>query len=75
MITKVIHDNIIMQYNSFNELLSDNKSNLKSKVLTAYIDLLCIKHRLITPYHLQINEKVENLNETLKSILTKMLIN
>ena len=75
IIAKVIHNNIIMQYSSFNELLSDNKSNLKSKVLTAYINLLSTKHRLITPYHSQINEKVKNLNEILKSMLTKMLIN
>ena len=64
-----------MQYSSFNKLLSDNESNLKNKVLTAYINLLSIKHRLMTPYHPQTNEKVKNLNETLKSMLTKMLIN
>ena len=64
-----------MQYSSLNELLSDNKSNLKDKVLTVYMNLLSTKHRLITPYYSQINEKVKNLNEILKSMLTKMLIN
>ena len=52
IIAKVIHDNIIMQYSLLNELLSDNESNLKSKILTVYTDFLCIKHRLITSYHL-----------------------
>ena len=75
MIAKVIHNDIIMQYNSFNELFSDNKSNLKNKVLTAYTNLFSTKHRLITSYHSQMNEKVKNLNEILKSMLIKMLIN
>ena len=51
MITKVIHNDIIMQYNLLNELLSDNESNLKNEVLTVYMNLLSTKHRLMTPYH------------------------
>ena len=51
MITKVIHDDIIMQYNLPDKLLLNNESNLKSKVLTVYTDLLYTKYRLITPYH------------------------
>ena len=51
MIIKVIYDDIIMQYNSFNELLLNNESNLKSKVLTVYTDLLDTKYRLITSYY------------------------
>ena len=64
-----------MQYSLLNELLSDNKSNLKSKVLIVYMNLLSTKYRLITFYHSQMNKKVKNLNEILKSMLTKMLIN
>jgi len=37
--------------------------------------LLSTKHWVITSYHLWINNKVENLNELLKSILIKILIN
>ena len=37
--------------------------------------LLFTKHRVITSYHSRINNKVENLNKLLKSILIKMLIN
>ena len=51
MIIKVIYDDIIMQYSLSDELLSDNKSNFKSKVLIAYINLFSIKHRLITSYY------------------------
>jgi hypothetical protein len=57
------------------ELLSDNSSNLVGKVLTAYMKLLATKHRGTTPYHPRINGKVENLNELVGSMLTKMLIN
>ena len=75
IIAKVIYDDIIMQYSLFNELLSDNESNLKDKVLTVYINFLSIKYRLITSYYSWMNEKVKNLNEILKSILIKMFIN
>ena len=52
IITKVIHDDIIMQYNLSDELLSDNESNLKDKILIAYMNLLSTKYRLMTSYYL-----------------------
>jgi transposase InsO family protein len=64
-----------MQFRPPDKLLSDNRSNLIGEVLTAYIKLLSIKHRVTTPYHSRMNSKVENLNRTIKSILIKMLTN
>ena len=43
-IAQIIYDEIIMQFRPFDELLSDNETNLISKVLKAYIKLLAIKH-------------------------------
>lgn len=64
-----------MIYGSFRELLSDNGSNFAGEVLQDYTKLLGTKHRFTTSYHSRTNEKVENFNRLLDSILTKLLVN
>jgi hypothetical protein len=64
-----------MIFGPSNELLSDNEINLVREVLAVYTKLLIMKHRVITPYYLRINGKVENLNRLINSMLTKMLTN
>jgi transposase InsO family protein len=39
-----------------------------------YITKLGIRHRITTFYHSRTNGKVENLNDTLKRILTKLMM-
>jgi hypothetical protein len=64
-----------MMFEPPDELLSNNSSNLVSKMLTAYMKLLAMKHRDMTPYHSRTNGKVENLNGLVDSMLIKMLTN
>jgi len=64
-------DKIFINYDSSRELLSDNDMNFLSHVMAYYLKKLRTQHRTITLYHLCINEKVENLNETLSFMLTK----
>jgi hypothetical protein len=64
-----------MTYEPSNELLSNNGRNLIREVMKAYTKLFKTKHRVTIPYHLRTNGKVENLNETIRSMLTKMLTN
>jgi transposase InsO family protein len=65
---------IYCQYGAFRELLSDNGTNLNSKMIAYYLKRVKVKHRTTTPYHPQTNGKVERLNGMLGQILTKQLI-
>jgi hypothetical protein len=74
IITRFLHDDIIIVYGPFKELLSDNRKNLVGQVLRSYITLLGTRHRVITLYYLRTNGKVKNFNSFLESTLTKILV-
>jgi len=67
-------DKIFTNYNSLRELLFNNNTNFLSHVVTYYLKKLETQHRTMTFYYFCINEKIENLNETLSFMLTKYLI-
>jgi transposase InsO family protein len=52
----------------------DNKKSFIAGAIQLYICILKTKYQTTTPYHPQMNGKVENLNNTLGLILTKALI-
>jgi len=64
-------DEIFTNYNLSRELLSDNDTNFLSHVMIYYLKKLKTQHRTMTFYHFCINEKIENLNETLSFMFTK----
>jgi len=65
---------IFTNYDSLRELLFNNDTNFLSCVVTYYLKKLRTQYRTMTFYYLCINEKIENLNETLSFMLTKYLI-
>ena len=64
---------IFIYYRLLKELLSNNKTNLKADIVKYYSQKLVTYHQNTTVYYSQINKKIENLNNTLKDILTKYL--
>jgi len=69
-VTDFLCDEIFTNYNSSRELLSNNDTNFLSCVVTYYLKKLRTQHRTMTFYHFYINEKIENLNETLSFMFT-----
>jgi len=64
-------DEIFTNYNLSRELLSDNDTNFLSHIMIYYLKKLKTQHRTMTFYYFCINEKIENLNETLSFMFTK----
>jgi transposase InsO family protein len=73
MVTEFLHE-IYVTYRAPQELLSDNGKSFIAGAIQLYICILETKHQTTTPYHPQMNGKVENLNGTLGSMLTKALM-
>jgi transposase InsO family protein len=69
-----LHNDIFANYGAPREILSDNGPNLLGGVIENYLAKLRSRHRTTTPYHPRTNGKVENLNGTLGSMLTKYLM-
>jgi len=69
-----LYNEIFMNYNSLRELLFNNDTNFLSCVVIYYLKKLRTQHRTITLYYFCINEKIENLNETLSFMFTKYLM-
>ena len=70
-----IYEVIFMNYGPPREILTDNGANLDADVIDHYMQILSTTHRHTTPYHPRTNGKVENLNGTLRAMLTKYLMN
>ena len=68
-----LHD-IYCNYGAFKQLLSDNGTNLTSKIIEEYLKRIKVKHQTTSAYHPQTNGKVERFNGMLGSVLTKLLI-
>ena len=74
MIMMFLIKEIFMHYSLLKELLLDNNINLKAQVVKYYLQKLTMCHWNTIVYHLWINEKVKNLNNTLDDMLIKYLI-
>jgi transposase InsO family protein len=70
-VTNFINDEIFSVYGIPNEILTDNGSNLVSEETTSFLAAACVKHRLTTLYHPQINGKIERFNGILSKMLTQ----
>ncbi len=66
---------IFINYSLLRELLFNNSTNFLSCVVIYYLKKLETQHRIMTLYHLCINEKIENLNKILNFMFTKYLMN
>ncbi|KZZ95139.1 Ribonuclease H-like protein [Ascosphaera apis ARSEF 7405] len=69
-----IYNEIYVPFGAPKEILTDNGTNLVSKAVKHLVDQMHTVHHITTPAHPRTNGKVENLNGTLGSILTKLLI-
>jgi len=70
-----MHEEIYAIFRPPKELLSDNRTNFLSSTVRHFLNLLKTNYRLTTPYYLRTNGKVENLNGTLRTLLTKICLN
>ena len=68
-----MHEKIFQHYETSKKLLFDNETNFLKDVVKHYLRIFAIKHENTILYHSKINEKIENLDETLKNILIKYL--
>jgi len=69
-----LYNEIFTNYDLLRELLSNNDMNFLSCIMIYYLKKLRTQYKIMTLYHLCINEKIENLNEMLSFMLTKYLM-
>jgi transposase InsO family protein len=73
-VARFIYEKIFIEYGAPVALTSDNGMQFLSRVVAALLRILKTEHKLTTPYHPRTNGKVESLNGTLGTILTKMCV-
>lgn len=73
-VTKVVLEEIIPRYGLVNIIDLDRGPHFTSSVLRQVIRALGIKWELHTPWHPQSSGRVERVNQTLKNILTKLVL-
>jgi hypothetical protein len=61
-IAEFIHDEIYMHYGAPQEIFTDGGKNLWEGALQKYLEKTKILHKGTSPYHPQMNGKVERLN-------------
>ncbi len=71
-ISKFIYEKIICEHGCPQVLQSDQRTHFVNRVIQNLSEKFRIKHRLSTPYHLQINGLVKRFNQTLCEKLAKM---
>ena len=74
-IVEFLHEKIFEHYETSKKLLFDNETNFLKSVIKYYLRIFAIKHRNTILYYSKTNKKIENLNEILKNVLIKYLIN
>ncbi len=74
IVADFLYNEIFTNYDLLRELLSNNNMNFLSCIMIYYLKKLRTQYKIMTLYHLCINEKIENLNEMLSFILTKYLM-
>src|SRR6266498_1955575 len=71
-VSKFIYEKIICEHGCPQVLQSDRETHFVNRVIQDLSEKFRIKHRLSTPYHLQINGLVKHFNQTLCEKLAKM---
>jgi hypothetical protein len=51
-IAEFLHEEIFINYGTFDKLVSNNRRNLLSRVVEVFVKILKAKHCMITPSHL-----------------------
>ncbi|TRZ19355.1 hypothetical protein HGM15179_007745 [Zosterops borbonicus] len=74
MVSKVLLEEIIPQYEMVNHIDSDQGTHFTSKVIKQLADALGIRWKFHTPWHPQSSGQVERMNQTLKSQLSKLTL-
>lgn len=69
-----LYEEIYCQYGAPQEILSDNGTNLTSKMIDFFLTRIKTRHRVTTAYHPRTNGKVERMNGMLGTQLTKKLL-
>ncbi|NXO46780.1 TF29 protein, partial [Locustella ochotensis] len=73
VVVRILLEHIIPRYGLVNHIDSDRGSHFTAKVLQKTVELLGIKWELHTPWHPQSSGRVEQMNKTLKNVLTKLI--
>lgn len=68
-----IYNNIYVPFGASKEILTDNETNLVSKLVKHLVDQIHTVHYITTSAHPQTNDKVENFNGTPESIFAKLI--
>jgi len=63
-VAEILYKEIIARYGVMRELLSDQGSSFKNKLIAQLCKLLNIKHRFSSPYHPQTDGKAERMVQT-----------
>ena len=63
-VAEILYKEIIARYGVMRELLSDQGSSFKNKLIAQLCKLLNIKHRFTSPYHPQTDGKAERMVQT-----------
>ena len=71
VVVKFIRNNIICRYGLPEQIITDNATNLNSKMMDNLCEKFKIQHRNSTPYRPQMNGAVEAANKNLKNIIRK----
>ncbi|NWV96539.1 TF26 protein, partial [Machaerirhynchus nigripectus] len=73
-VSKVILEQIIPRHGTMNRIDSDRGTHFTSQVLQQLIQQLGVNWKLHTPWHPQSSGRVERMNQTIKTTLTKLML-
>ncbi|NWV85225.1 TF211 protein, partial [Dasyornis broadbenti] len=73
-VSKTLLEQIIPRYGIVNTIDSDKGPHFTSKVLQQLVTALGIHWKFHTPWHSQSSGQVERMNQTLKNVLTKLMM-
>lgn len=74
VVVKILLEHIVPRYGLINNIDSDQGPHFTARVLQETTEALGIKWRLHTPWHPQSSGRVERMNKTIKTTLTKLTL-
>ncbi|OWK64073.1 Gag-Pol polyprotein [Lonchura striata] len=73
-VVKILLENLIPRYGLINNIDSDQGPHFTARILHDITEALGIRWRLHTPWHPQSSGRVERMNKTIKTTLTKLVL-
>ena len=74
VVTKFIKNEIICRYGIPSRIITDNATNLNSKMMSELCEEFKIQHHNSTPYRPKMNGAVDAANKNIKKIIQKMVV-